>query len=130
MSIYSFIYCFFYRFWGSKVGNGRIIASAHVAFAILMHMLFLSEILRSTKIVKLGNGQYPIIRDAYWVAILIIIFLIFLIYNSNRTERLLKEYNIRYANDVLGNTLRIFFYLVVPTIVGVLLALIRHRAFV
>jgi hypothetical protein len=133
MSIYSYIYCVFYRFWGNKIGNGRIIASAHVAFTLLMHMLFFSELLRTgfvRKVVKSGGGSYPVIRDAYWLIIIFLILIIFFIYNPERSERLMKEYNIRYKDDVLGNVLRLLFYLIIPTVAGILLALIRHRVFV
>lgn len=82
------------------------------------------------KVIKARTDSYPIIRDAYWLIILFLILVIFFIYNAERTERLMKEYNIRYKDDVLGNILRMFFYLVVPTVVGVLLALIRNRVFV
>ena len=132
MNVYDFIYCFFCRFWGKKIGNGRIIGAAHVAFAILMHMLFISEVIRSTlvqNIVKSDPAKFPIIRDAYWLFIMGMILIIYFIYNPDRTYRLLKEYNVRYSEDVLGNILRILFYIILPTTVGILLALIRKRAF-
>lgn len=133
MNVYNYIYAFFCRFWGNLIGNGRIIGAVHVTFALLMHMLFFSEIIRNTflhKVVRTDYENVPVLRDVYWLIILMLILVIYLIYGPNRTYRLIKEYNVRYSEDLLGNILKIFFYLIVPTVIGVYLALQRDRAFV
>jgi hypothetical protein len=133
MNVYNYIYTFFCRFWGNKVGNGRIIGAAHVTFALLMHMLFFSEVVRSTSLQQAVTTEYEnvaVLRDAYWLFIAVLVLVVYFIYTPERTYRLIKEYNVRYAEDLLGNILRILFYIIIPTVVGVLLALYRNRAFV
>lgn len=133
MNVYNYIYAFFCRFWGNLIGNGRIIGAVHVTFALLMHMLFFSEIIRNTflrKVVRTNYNDLGVLRDVYWLVIAILILLVYFIYTPNRTYRLIKEYNVRYSEDLLGNILRILFYLIVPTVVGVYLAMRGNRAFV
>lgn len=132
MNVYNYIFCFFCRLYGRYIGNGRIIGAVHVAFAMLMHMLFLSEIVRRgffRKVIKTGTDNFPVIRDIYWLVIVILVMVIYAIYTPLRAQRLLREYTIRYNDDVLGHILRVFFYLIVPTAGGILLAMMRKRAF-
>ncbi len=133
MNVYNYIYAFFCRFWGNLIGNGRIIGAVHVTFALLMHMLFFSEIIRNTflrKVVRTNYNDLGVLRDVYWLVIAILILIVYFIYTPNRTYRLIKEYNVRYSEDLLGNILRILFYLIVPTVVGIYLAMRGNRAFV
>lgn len=95
-------------------------------------MLFLSEIVRSglfRKVIKTGSDNFPVIRDIYWLVIVVLVMIIYAIYTPNRAQRLLREYTIRYNDDILGHILRIFFYLIVPTAGGIMLAMVRKRAF-
>src|SRR5690606_37461290 len=110
----------------------RILGSVFVTFALMMHMLFLSEVVRSTsvtKAVQTSTDEFPILRDAYWLVIAITILIVYFIYTPERTARLVKEYEVRFSEDLLGNILKIFFYLIVPTVVGLWLAMSRDRPF-
>lgn len=132
MNVYNYLYSFFYRFWESKVGNGRILGAVHVTFALLMHMLFFSEVIRTAtvrKIVKTGYTDFPVLRDAYWLIIIGIILVVYFIYTPDRTYRLVREFEVRYGEDLLGNILKMLFYLVIPTVVGVWLAMTGNREF-
>lgn len=133
MNVYSYIFAIFYRFWEERIGNARIIGSAFVTFSLVMHMLFLSEIVRSVttlkKAVSTGYEEVPIFRDAYWLVIIIIILIVFFIYTPERTNRLLKEFEVRYGENLLGNIIRLLFYIIIPTVVGIFLALNRNRTF-
>lgn len=132
MNVYNYLYSLFYRFWENKIGNGRIIGSVFVTFALVMHMLFLSEVIRSTrlkKVVRTSYDDFPVIRDAYWLVIAIIVLVVYFIYTPERTDRLQREFEVRFSEDLLGNILKMIFYLIVPTVVGLYLAFSRERAF-
>lgn len=131
MNIYNFIYCYFYNLWKSK-GGGRIDTSAHVLFAIIIHVLLLSEIIQDTtgfKIVSLydygGAGRnkymYFLFVIPFWVALV-------LFYNKERTKRLLKEYRQKYGETGSKSTLKILLYVVVPVILLIALAVFRQRS--
>ena len=133
MSVYNYIYSIFYKFWENKIGNGRILGAALVTFALVMHMLFLSEVVRSVttlkKAVRTSYEDVPVLRDAYWLLIVVIILIVYFIYTPEKTSRLVKEFEVRHGDDLLGNILKVLFYIIVPTIVGVYLAYQRGRTF-
>jgi hypothetical protein len=130
MNIYNFIYCYFHNLWKSK-GGGRIDTSAHVLFAMMMHYLLLSEIIRDLtgfNIVPLpdygGAGinkyMYLLFLTPFWIALIIY-------YNKERTKKLLKDYHENHGNAGRKNTLKILLYVVLPMILGITLAIIRQR---
>lgn len=96
-------------------------------------MLFLSEVIRSVttlkEAVKTSYEEVPVLRDAYWLVIVVIIMIVYFIYTPEKTSRLVKEFEVRHGDDLLGNILKILFYIIVPTVVGVYLAFHRDRAF-
>lgn len=129
MNIYNFIYCYFYNLWKSK-GGGRIDTSAHVLFAVIIHVLLFSGIIQDVtgfKIVSLpdygGAGRnkyiYVLFAIPFWVALIFF-------YNKERTKRLLKEYHQKYGEAGKKNTLKVLLYVVVPTILLITLSVIRQ----
>ncbi len=131
MNIYNFVYCYFYNLWKSK-GGGRIDTSAHVLFAIIIHVLLISEIildLTGFKIISLpdygGAGRnkymYFLFAIPFWVALIFF-------YNKERTKRLLKDYNQKYGETRSKNTLKILLYFVLPTILLIALAVTNQRS--
>jgi hypothetical protein len=131
MNIYNFIYCYFYNLWKSK-GGGRIDTSAHVLFAIIIHVLLLSEIIQDItgfKIVSLpdygGHGRnkyvYFLFAIPFWGALV-------LFYSKERTKQLLKDYHQKYGEAGIKNTIKILLYVVAPTILLITLAVIRQRS--
>lgn len=130
MNIYNFIYCYFYNLWKSK-GGGRIDSSAHVLFSLMMHLLLLAEIIQDLTGIKIlglpdygGHGKnkytYFLFIIPFWVALV-------LFYKKERTKRLLKEYYQRYGNAGVKNTIKILLYVVAPTILLIILAVIRQQ---
>jgi hypothetical protein len=130
MTIYNFIYCFFYRLWEKK-GGGRIDSSAHVLFAALIHILLIAEIVQSTtgtKILALpdygGHGRnkymYFLFAVPLWIGLCFY-------FNRKRTKRLLKEYHQKYGKAGSKNILRIMIYLILPTILLIFLTVVRQQ---
>lgn len=133
MNVYNFIYSIFYRFWENKIGNARILGAALVTFTLVMHMLFLSELVRLfsplKKAVKTSYEEMPVLRDAYWLVIVLTVVVVYFIYTPDRTARLAREFEVRHSEDLLGNILKVLFYLIIPTVGGIYLAMTNHRAF-
>jgi hypothetical protein len=131
MNIYNFIYCYFYNLWKSK-GGGRLDASAHVLFVIIIHSLLISEItqdLTGVIMIKLpdygGAGankyMYFLFAVPFWVSLLIF-------YSTARTKRLLREYHLKYGEAAGTNTLKILLVVILPIILLITLAVIRQRS--
>mgnify|MGYP003579408387 CR=1 FL=1 len=131
MNIYNFIYCYFFNLWKSK-GGGRIDSSAHVLFAIIIHVLLFAEIIQNTSGYKAINlpdfgasGQnkfmYFLIAVPFWITLI-------LFYNKERTKRLLKEYNQKYGKAGIKNTIKIFLFVLIPTILLIVFAIIRQKS--
>ncbi|MEZ0006330.1 hypothetical protein ABH942_001700 [Flavobacterium sp. 28YEA47A] len=130
MSIYNFIYCFFYKFWEKRGSDGRLTGSIHVLCALLIQLLLVREIVRSITgsiIYKLPNyGEYGTNKTIYLLWCIPMTICCFLFYNKNRTKRLLKKYYIEYK-DNKKNTIRILCYFVLPILVLIALGVIRQR---
>ena len=130
MNIYNFIYCYFFNLWKNK-GGGRIDSSAHVLFALLIHVLLFAEIIQNTfgyKAINLpdygASGRnkfmYFLIAIPFWITLI-------LFYNKERTKRLLKEYNQKYGKTGIKNTIKILLLVIVPIILLIMLAVIRQK---
>ena len=131
MNIYNFIYCYFYNLWKSK-GGGRIDASAHVLFAIIIHSLLISEILQDLTGIKMiylpdyrgavaNKYMYFLFAVPFWATL-------FLFYSPERTKRLLKKYHLKYGEAAGTNTLKILLVFILPIILLITLAVIRQRS--
>jgi hypothetical protein len=129
MNLYYFVYCYFYQIRNS----GRILASAHVLFTLLIHYLLLSEIvLRTTgiKIFSLPNfGQYGTNKSMYFIFAIPFWILLGLFFNRTRTKQLLARYNKIYTKQ-LRNTMKIIWIIILPTILVVLLAVLRQKSII
>lgn len=131
MNIYNFIYCYFYKFWEKRNNDGRIVASMHIFFTLLVHFFLLAEIIRGITGIKFNLmprlGNYGESKTKYMLLCIPFLILIFMYYNRNRTTNLLKEYYLQYGNDGKKNTIKILIYIIVPAIIAVSLAIIRQR---
>ncbi len=129
MSIYRFIYCFSYKLKDS----GKILASAHVLFTLIMHYLLLAEIfLRTTgiKILSIPNyGQYGSNKTMYFVFCIPLWLLIVIYFNKNRTNRLLLEYKKTYTNP-RRNILKAISLIILPMVLFIFSAVLRQQSIV
>src|SRR5690606_2475255 len=100
MNIYNFIYCFFYKFWEKRGDNGNISGAGHLLFAIMMHLLLLSEIIRgisSFNILPLPDFGTTGRNKTIWFLFLIPFWIgLCFFYNKTRTQRLLEQYESKY----------------------------------
>lgn len=131
MNIYNFIYCYFYNLWKNK-GGGRIDSSAHVLFACFMHVLLIAEIILDTtgfEIINLPDyGAYGRNKTMYFFFAIPFWIALILFYNREHTKRLLKEYHQKYGDSGSKNTVKMLLYVVVPTVLLIILAVIRQRS--
>lgn len=133
MIIYNFIYCFFYKLWEKRGSDGRLNGTGVVFFTLLMHILLIFEIifdLTGYKISLFPNhdgATYSQRKGFNFIICIPFIIAIWLFYNRNRTDRLLKEYQDCYNGDENKTSLRILLYIVLPTILLIILAVIRQK---
>ena len=131
MNIYNFIFCYFYIFWQKRNGDGKFSAVMHVFFAMLIHVLLITEIfedltgLQIFHIPRLGN--YGESKMKYMLFCIPIIALIYFYYNRERTKNLLKYYSEEYKTD--KNGLKVIIYIIIPTILVILLAIFRQNGY-
>lgn len=130
MNIYNFIYCFFYSS-AKKRGGGIIDSAAHVLFAMIVHVLLISEIIWDVtgfNVLKLPNyGQYGRNKMMYFLFIIPFWIGLCFFYNKTRTKELVKEYSLKYAQDGRKNIVKILIFMIAPIIVIVALALVRQK---
>lgn len=126
MNIYNFIFCYFC----SKDGNtkpGRIYGSGMLFFSILMHFNLSREILTFLLGRKIFFYQNNLTKSKYYLLFGLIVFVFFLFYDSKRVERLMKKYYSRDEYVQQKDTNRIIFYILVPLILSIVLAVIRQK---
>lgn len=133
MNIYNFIYCFFYKLWEKRGSDGRLNGTAHVLFALFMHLLLITELfLRTTgyNLIHLPNYvTYGNNKTAFFLYTIPFSFAIWLFYNKKRTERLLEEYEDEYGDDESRITLRILIFVVIAPVLLIFLAVMRQQGF-
>lgn len=133
MKIYNLIYCFFYELSENQGRDGRLSAAGIVFFALLMHILLILEIIFDLTGHKIDlfphyNGAAYSHRKEYNMLLCVpFMIVIWLFYNRNRTERLLKEYQDYYKGDENRASLRFILYVIAPTILALILSSIRHK---
>ncbi len=131
MNIYDFIFCFFYRFWQKRDGDGAFSGVLHVIIVIFLHILFLCEItlqITGVNLFKFFASEIPGRTKFYGAIILLLIAItVWPFYRRERTKKLLKEYHQKYGEAGRKNTYKILLYVVAPTILAVTLAVIRQN---
>jgi|GEM_PF-2433050 len=131
MNIYNFIYCFFYKVWSKRGDNGNISGAGHLLFAIMMHLLLLSEIIRwvaDVNILPLPNyGTTGRNRNVWMLFIFPFWIGLCFFYNKIRTQRLMEQYKLKYGNSKWKNTIRVLLYVLLPMILTIVLSLIRQK---
>lgn len=133
MKIYNLVYCFFYELAEKRGSDGRLSATGIVFFALLMHILLILEIIFDLTGHKIAlfpyyDGAAYRYRKVFNILICIpFIIVIWLFYNRNRTNRLLKEYEDQYKGDENKTSLRFILYVIAPTILVLILSSIRHK---
>jgi len=128
MNIYHFIYCFFWR----KDGGGRFYCSLYVLGTLIFHIFLITEIIRDITdfnilgwIPNYGNlynknkYMYILFMIPPWLAVSFF-------YNKKRTQRVLKEYDVKYGNEGRKNTIRVLLYILLPVLLTTILVIIRQ----
>ncbi|OPB91197.1 hypothetical protein [Elizabethkingia ursingii] len=128
MNIYHFIYCFFWR----KDGGGRLYCSLYVLWTLIFHILLIAETIRDITGFKIlgwipdyGN-LYNKNKYMYFLFSIPFWLILFFFYNKKRTQRLLKEYDMKYGNAGRKNTIRILLYIIAPTLLAIALVIMRQ----
>jgi hypothetical protein len=129
LNIYNFIYCFFYKLWEKRGSDGRLNGTAHVFFALFIHLFLISEIVLDTfhyDLIKFSNyGMSGDKNTPFFIAIPIC-FIIWVFYNKTRTESLLDEYQDEYQENESRITLRILCFVVIPFVLLLVLMFIKQ----
>ena len=129
MKLYNFIYISFNLFWEKRNYEGRIMGVIHVIFALIIHVLFINEIIQwifGVSFVKLPYlGPYG--QSKYVFVILMIPFCLgfLLFYNKERTKRLTEEYNKSYSKNRAKFLMSL--YVLIPMILVIISAVIRQN---
>ena len=133
MNIYNFIYCFFYNYWEKRATDGRVVGSAFIVFTLLIHFLFIAELIQSIAGIQLFSiksfGTYAENKAIYFLFCIPFWIIIALFYNRKRTKRLLKIYNPKYSASGNKNILRVVFYIFLPMILLIILSVLRRNAY-
>lgn len=78
---------------------------------------------------KIFFYQNNLTKSKYYLLFGLIVFVFFLFYDSKRVERLMKKYYSRDEYVQQKDTNRIIFYILVPLILSIVLAVIRQKYF-
>ena len=131
MNIYNFVFCYFYKFWEKRGNDGRIVGSAHVLFTLIIHFLFLAEIILRTIGINIfslpNNGQYVSNKMVYFIICIPLWIIIGIHFNKNRTNHLILVYNKTYTNPY-RNRLKAITITVLPMVLLILLAVLRQQS--
>lgn len=131
MNIYNFIYCYFYKLWEKRGSDGRIVGAGHILGVFIIHILTVAEIIQDVtgyKLISLPNyGKHGTNKTMYFFFCIPFWIAIWVLYNRERTKKLLQEYHQKYGDAGRKNTYKILLYVVTPTILVITLAVIRQN---
>lgn len=106
-------------------------ASIHVIFALMMHLLLLSEVIKwvaDVNILPLPDYGATGRNRNVWMLFIIPFWIgLCFFYNKTRTQRLMEQYKSKYGNYKWENTIRVLLYVFLPMVLAIILSLIRQK---